>query len=172
MCWLLIWNADIRLQSYRRKTPLACTCWSRLWHTHPSMERDTPILSHPQILSLVYSGILPTFTCFSLTGHTVCPVGQEKYGERSTLTLYWNVCLLSRFPSVTKVWLFQFLRWSRKGLALKYKSTLLKPLPKDTCKSGGIWGYNNCFKIYLRNRWIIIAIVKVVLPIVETDTIV
>lgn len=56
---------------------LTCTCWSRLWHTQHFMERDSPILSHPQILSLVYSGLLPTFTCFSLRDHTECPVSQE-----------------------------------------------------------------------------------------------
>ena len=61
------------------------------------MERDTPLFSHPQILSLVDSGILPTFTCFSLTDHTACPVGQRKYGECSTQTFSWTVSRLPKF---------------------------------------------------------------------------
>lgn len=75
--------------------PLACTCWSRRWHTHPFMERDSPILSHPQIVSLAYSGLLPTFTCFSLTDHTACPVDQEKYGECNKHTCFLLECVSS-----------------------------------------------------------------------------
>ena len=75
--------------------PLACTCWSRRWHTHPFMERDSPILSHPQIVSLAYSGLLPTFTCFPLADHTACPVDQEKYGECNKHTCFLLECVSS-----------------------------------------------------------------------------
>lgn len=85
--------------------PLACTCWSRRWHTHPFMERDSPILSHPQIVSLAFSGLLPTFTCFPLTDHTACPVDQEKYGECNKYTCFLLECLSSvQISFVTRVW--------------------------------------------------------------------